>query len=133
MYLLKISYRKCRRWHFQDPKLKKFLLWSTPPGSPRFGALLAQLTFLPQHAPSKSHAMLLTTGMKSMPKDKIISNVEEETWSRRGWVGVGVGGTFSILLLPRGGDLQFSYVIIWGGGGKVLIHHIFLNSPSPHA
>ena len=32
-------------------------------------------------------------------------------------VGVGVGGTFSILLLPRGGGLQFSYVIIWGGGG----------------
>ena len=58
--------------------------------------------------------MLLTTGMKSMPKDKIISNVEEETWSRRGWGGG--GGTFSILLLPRGGGLQFSYVIIWGGG-----------------
>ena len=42
------------------------------------------LTFLPLLAPSKSHAMLLTTDMKSMPKDGIISNLEEETWSRRG-------------------------------------------------
>ena len=131
MYLLKISYRKCRRWHFQDPKFKKFLLWSTPPGSPRFGALLAQLTFLPQHAPSKSHAMLLTTGMKSMPKDKIISNVEEQTWSRRGWGG-GEGYIFNIVIAKGWGSTIFIRNYL-GGGGKVLIHHIFLNSPSPHA
>ena len=58
--------------------------------------------------------------------------INAQGWKKRlgldrvgGWGG---GGAFIKLLLPRG--VQFSYVIIWGGGGKVLIHHTFLN-PSP--
>ena len=48
--------------------------------------------------------------------------MEEETCSRRG--SEGGGGAFKKLLLPRG--VQFSQVIIFGGGGKFMIDHTFL-------
>ena len=60
--------------------------------------------------------------MKSMPKD-----------GRRDLVQKGLEegglGAFEKLLLPRGWrGIQFSYVIILGGEGKVLIHHTFLKT-----
>ena len=60
--------------------------------------------------------MLLTTGMKSMPKDKIISNLEEETWSRRGWGG---GYILNIVIAKEWGFTIFicNYSFFWGGGG----------------
>ena len=52
--------------------------------------------------------------------------MEEETWSRRGWSGRCIVKS----VIAEG--VQFSYVIIFGGGeeGKVLIPHTFLKTPA---
>ena len=54
--------------------------------------------------------------------------MEEESWSSRGWRRRG-GGCILKFVIAEG--VQFSYIIIWGGGGgrdKVLIHHTFLKT-----
>ena len=62
---------------FRDPKTINFL-GEHALRLPQVWGAFGKLTFLPLHAPSKSHAMLLTTGI-----------LQQETWSRRGWRGRG--------------------------------------------
>ena len=70
--------------------------------------------------------MLLTTGVKSMPKDKIISSLEGETWSRRGWVGgyilnivIAKGWGFTIFIC------NYSFFFVGGGGGVKFCYTTF--------
>ena len=50
-----MSCRKCRRWHFRDPKFKNFL-GEHAPRFPQVWGAFSMLT-CPLHAPSNSHAL----------------------------------------------------------------------------
>ena len=98
-----MSCRKCRRWHFRDPKFKNFLgvlpqVWGT------FGAL----TFL-----LLQNLMLCCWLLASYSLWNQCPRLEEETWSRRGQRGG--GGAFWKLLLPRGGTI---FICNYFGGFK---------------
>ena len=62
--------------------------------------------------------------------------INAQGWKKRlGVEGVGEvrgGGGCILKIAIAKGDVEFSYITFFGGeGGKVFIHHTFLNSPPP--
>ena len=122
---------KRRRWHFRDPKLKKFLgehaprlpqVWGT------FGALTLYLL------PLRAHSNLT---LRWLPVSYSLWNqcpwMEEETWSRRG-LGGGGGVHFKNSYCQGGYNfhMYFSFGGGGGGGGLSLDTPHFSKTSSPH-
>ena len=91
--------RKCRRWHFGDPKLKNFVgeHAPTPP------QVWRDLQILSLHCWLLVSCFLTTQCLR----------IEEETWSRRGWGGC----IWKIICYCQGGANFICNYLEAGGGG----------------
>ena len=115
-----MSCRKCRRWHFRDPKFKNFL-GEHAPRFPQVWGAFSMLT-CPLHAPSNSHALYAADYIYQY---LIAYEINAQGWKKRliGIEGVKIKFTCFIccwLHIPVSYSLWNQCPRMGGGGGGVL-------------